>query len=433
MNTRRNNKNKSKSRIILLISVIFFFFPIITSLSISSGWTTNDITMEYNKRNSNIFDPKNYLTKEHAESINDIINQIKSDKNYETFLFMINKMHLSYSKNIEEYLNELSYHILKGDEQRDHNSIFILYSIGDRQSRIRTGKNVRDILSDSVCLELQEEIKSLMRSGDYSQAMENLFKNLKIDVSGKYNFQRLYNKIYNFLETVLFFFIVVVVIFIIAYFTKKDHRSAEERLKKIKKICESKKPRRQIIETTCVICLEPLENLSDKNSAGDNHGSESSVAEPVEIIELPGDEKDKIEKESLLEDKKNKDDVNKKDEKDYVAKLECGHSFHSKCIVEWMAKQNKCPVCRENIDKEEAEEPSKNENTTTSTNSQTNSQTLMSLHLFNIQSSIDRSLLDYDIYHNTNAFSWNRRVESSSSSGESSSWGACSGGASSSW
>jgi len=28
----------------------------------------------------------------------------------------------------------------------------------------------------------------------------------------------------------------------------------------------------------------------------------------------------------------------------------CGHSFHPKCIGEWMAKEKTCPICRQKID-----------------------------------------------------------------------------------
>ena len=432
MNSQNIQNSSSKLMFILCIFLILNLFSCIYANSKFTKWTPKEITLEFKKGVSSIFDSENFLTTDHAESIQEIINHIKTEKNYEIFFFIINKMDLSITNSIELFLNDLSYHILNGDEERDHNSIFILFSIGDRQSRIRTGKYIRDILSDSACLELQKEIKTLLRSGKYSEAFHELFDNLKIDLSGRYNFHRLYNKIYNFFEAILIYSIIVVVILIIAHFTKKDYKSAEERLKKIKNICESKKPRREILETTCVICLEPLEIQDCKNTGDDISNSEQNPV--VEKIELPGVEKEKLENENLLEEHKNKDEKNLKDENNFVARLECGHSFHSKCIVEWMNKQNKCPICRENIDKEESDEqPTKSQNTTTSTNSQTLNQTLMSLHLFNIQSSIDRNLLDYDINHNTDSLSWNRRIRSSSNSGGSSSWGGSSGGASSSW
>merc|ERR1712048_1376100 len=37
------------------------------------------------------------------------------------------------------------------------------------------------------------------------------------------------------------------------------------------------------------------------------------------------------------------DDLAKGDE---MGQLECGHTFHKKCIVEWLANSGVCPMCR---------------------------------------------------------------------------------------
>jgi hypothetical protein len=37
----------------------------------------------------------------------------------------------------------------------------------------------------------------------------------------------------------------------------------------------------------------------------------------------------------------------------YKAILDCGHSYHSTCIARWMGIQNKCPLCRKTIDREQ--------------------------------------------------------------------------------
>lgn len=32
---------------------------------------------------------------------------------------------------------------------------------------------------------------------------------------------------------------------------------------------------------------------------------------------------------------------------DYVIRrFKCGHSFHDECIIEWLTKENSCPICR---------------------------------------------------------------------------------------
>ena len=37
------------------------------------------------------------------------------------------------------------------------------------------------------------------------------------------------------------------------------------------------------------------------------------------------------------------DDLAKGDE---MGQLECGHTFHKKCIVEWFSNSSECPMCR---------------------------------------------------------------------------------------
>ena len=40
-------------------------------------------------------------------------------------------------------------------------------------------------------------------------------------------------------------------------------------------------------------------------------------------------------------------------------KLSCGHTFHNKCITNWLLKNNTCPLCRNgmyDIDTDEEEE-----------------------------------------------------------------------------
>jgi hypothetical protein len=83
----------------------------------------------------------------------------------------------------------------------------------------------------------------------------------------------------------------------------KDKKS--EKIKKIKSICESNKSNKGYADNTCAVCYDILQQVN----------------------------------------------CNVDNEENFCAKLECGHCFHSFCIVKWMEKQNKCPICREEIDK----------------------------------------------------------------------------------
>lgn len=55
-----------------------------------------------------------------------------------------------------------------------------------------------------------------------------------------------------------------------------------------------------------------------------------------------------------------KDNNLEKNDSNFLAILNCGHTFHSTCIVSWNKNNNTCPVCRKPIS--EGDEGSKNNN-----------------------------------------------------------------------
>ena len=36
--------------------------------------------------------------------------------------------------------------------------------------------------------------------------------------------------------------------------------------------------------------------------------------------------------------------------KDLIIKIPCTHEYHNECIIEWMKKNNTCPICRNFIE-----------------------------------------------------------------------------------
>ena len=98
-----------------------------------------------------------------------------------------------------------------------------------------------------------------------------------------------------------------------------------------------------------------------------------------------------------------------------------------------MTKQNKCPTCREKI---EREEPRNNGEKPSSENTQStqNTQNTFTRNLVNIQTVLHPELSYLD-YNYNNSFSWAKKPSASSSTGSSysSSWGRKSGGSSSKW
>lgn len=84
-----------------------------------------------------------------------------------------------------------------------------------------------------------------------------------------------------------------------------------------------------------IIIKQITENMKNKN----NHFQEEEC-----IICL-----DKLENLKLTVLYKNVNDKNENQSDQFIAQLECKHSFHSCCISKWLVKQNKCPICRKPI------------------------------------------------------------------------------------
>jgi uncharacterized membrane protein YgcG len=385
----------------------------------------------------NLYDPDNYLKNELIQDMINLTNNIKNVKNYEVFIYVIysmnNKFGYDMEKDISWFTNDLSYLKLKSDSQRDENTIFILISIDDRQSHLRTGGNVKSYLQDAKCSEYLQSINNNLRNGEYDSALLSLLQKIESRLMTKYQWlSDLADWLYNLFIKLLILSVLVIICLVFSFlFQKKLKKSAEDQLKKIKNITQNGKPRRDFIEKVCVICLEELEEDKKENGQDQVHTNlNNQLNSQAPQIEIQNEERHNIEQEKFF---------NKKED-NFIAKLECGHSFHSKCISQWMEKNNQCPVCREKIDKEE--EPSHDEkaqNQTSNSNRTTNTSTTLALELFtrsliNIQTSIHPELSSLDYSYGSN-FSWRFPQSSSSSSRSSysSSWGSGRGGASSKW
>jgi uncharacterized membrane protein YgcG len=383
--------------------------------------------------NINIYDPNLYLNHNSLNEMIELTTNIKIKKKYEIFIYIISSIDRKFGndkdKNISWFTNDLSYLKLKSESQRDDNSIFIVLAMEDRQSHLRTGRNVKDYLQDSKCSEYLESINYNLKSKDYDLAILNLLK--KIEGRLMIKNQTLYDIFewfYNLFIALLWILIFGGIWFLISYlYEKKISKSAEDQLKKLKKITDNNKPRREIIERICVICLDELENK--ENSSKEECKEKKINANSLQELEISEENLNKEQAELI-----------KKNEEIFIAKLECGHSFHSKCISVWMVKNNICPICREKIDKEEDSSNEKNPSQRNSSEINSSNTTTMSTteiftrSLINIQSSIHPELSSLDYSYGTN-FSW-RFAQSSSSTIQSSysfEWGSGSGGASSSW
>ena len=123
-------------------------------------------------------------------------------------------------------------------------------------------------------------------------------------------------------------------------------------LKNIVSFLKYQKTNKQIFEENCIICLNNLKI--------------------VKIIEGNGEQKEKIELTMNKKDAnnilfKNEEDRNKnliekeegynkeliRKEKNGISILNCGHKFHTECIIRWLKLKNNCPICTQILLNEE--------------------------------------------------------------------------------
>jgi hypothetical protein len=198
--------------------------------------------------------------------------------------------------------------------------MFIVFSINDRIMRIRTGSNVKSYLPDSKAQEYLDTIKSYLRDSEYSQAVNIPTEKIYERITSPYT---IYWDILEYAAIVIIV-VVLLVIYIYSYCKNRVIKPAATRLDRIQRICKAGKPNREIIETTCVICLEEFRCNTNAEAPGQENVNRSDLKEHL------------INKNPMA-----------------VVRLECGHPFHFGCIAEWSKNHNTCPTCREKIDSEE--------------------------------------------------------------------------------
>jgi uncharacterized membrane protein YgcG len=307
-----------------------------------------------------------------------VITSLNNDKAFIVRIFLISSIPNDYkyffTKDIQRYVNDLSYQIIDGKKEDERNSLIMLFSINDRQMRLRTGYYVRSYVPDDKAQSLLDSTGYYLRRSEYSTAVNYLMQKVYDRITSPYTF------VWDILEWGLIgLFIIGCVIAFFCMGKKRVSSGAATRLNRIQNIVKQNKPRREIVDTTCVICLEEL-------------GASDTKLKP------------KVD--NSLQDELQHDSTS-------VAKIECGHSFHYGCITQWTRDHNTCPTCREKIDKEgNGRELSEN--------------------LVAVQMTMFPDISRVMIVHGIN-FSWRNNYFTGSSGGSGFSWNFGSGGASSNW
>ncbi|MCQ2818117.1 MAG: TPM domain-containing protein [archaeon] len=330
-----------------------------------------------------IVDPKNYISSKDKKEMKTYMKNIYETQKITTYCFVIDEMNSIYDSDegIAKFTNIVCERLLKKDDKRESNSICILFSIDNRRYRISTGREVKKIWKDKDCREIVGDQKDRMRKEKYGVAFKEILK----DFSENNHHYSISRTISEFWEDYWFLIIlsVIVIIFLVNYFTEDTKTKDKKKLEKIQKLLKKyneKKDSKTVLSETCAICLEPL--LPGQEDIKEGELSEEEI-------------KKKKEERKIIEEELKKN----------ISKLQCGHQFHTDCIVNWLKRKESCPLCREKFD---IDEPQKGQN--------------FGERILNIQRTIHPTFSNYNFSFFNDDFSWSERVTESLTSNNDSSW-----------
>ena len=286
---------------------LMFLLVIIFPLYNSKDWDAKSLADLPDK--DLIIDTNNYLDRRslsYTKTLN-YIREIMDKKKFQVYVYFINSISSDYKSqgflsnnvNIEKFVNDLAFYVEKGRPDKDKNSLFIVFSIDDRKDRIRTGENVKQILTNQRADIYLENLKSKLRSKLYTEALEDLLYNLNWRLT-KNTFW------YDFFEGFFSYLIVFGVCFGCCYAMKSDTYKpyekdylAENKLEKIKRISENNKDNVKFVEDNCIICLEEFKEEEKNKLLGKKNEKENKDNIHNDHINLNVKEKNEIKESNL--------------------------------------------------------------------------------------------------------------------------------------
>ena len=296
---------QSKLLILFFISqIVFIFSSSEDPVYYGKVWSADDLFDYVSKSDLNpnnpqfnrnikymVVDPENYLQYGDLREAYQYMTSLLEKYQISSQIFFISHIRNKYKLD-EEYaafVSKLTFLLYKNynmyDEKRTFTAVFF---IKDRKMRIRTSKDLRDILTDEDNLIILNKRKSDLIKNNYQQVVNGLMR----DVFNLYQ-TKVENQGDN--TTILFTIILIIIIAIlIPLFNKEQKKEQGDKVKIFLDKLKKRENPKEIFTESCAICLD--------------------------------------------------DFISEKEEENSV--LECGHKFHRKCISDWLKKDTNCPICR---------------------------------------------------------------------------------------
>ena len=226
--------------------------------------------------------------------------------NISSFVLMINEMSFEEKNQDISYFSSSFLKLVKNDTshfdiKEIDNILILLLSTKERAVRIHSGAKLKKVLTSSISKEIISNQTKLLKSNQLQESIENMLDSIIYTIETS-NQDETFNK-YNLLLIGILLIMIIAFVIKEKYFKGVDIEKIDKekkQLMKLKEYLKRLKTRTDIINETCVICLEEMtKNQIDKKS---------------------------------------------------VKTLPCRHSFHSECIEAWMTTKKECPLCKAKYD-----------------------------------------------------------------------------------
>lgn len=331
--------------------ISMFLFSIITCVSFTPEnlyqyyidfYSKSPSRSEYSDK---IIDPNNFI--KNYTILNSMIRHIEQERNLTIVFVVIERMGNDFypnKKNRIGYFGDNFAEIFFKTTKAIDNSLTIIFSISDRKNRISTGREVRKVYKDQLCLYLLSSLKQKLRRAEYDEAFQSLFTEIRYIEDSK----RITDK-----DGLMVFMILgylILLLFIVLPSDEESEREAENdyskigseeknKIEKVSKMLEemdkNKNNVKEIFTETCIICLDKIpDEIYSKKDIKVNVKQDTNNINELETPLL--DEEKKREREEWENQRKR-------------TSLRCGHQFHKGCISKWLLKNLECPICREKM------------------------------------------------------------------------------------
>ena len=298
--------------------LLFIFFILKVTDAFNKSWTPS-LLFEYTKKNvlssnnpNNIYnldymiiDPENYLSNADFSSINDKLNKLNEELNISAYIILISHLETNPNNDIiksevKAFLFYFNYLIKKDyPSYEEDKSIIAAFFIKDGKMRIRVGSIHKTILDDKAALEILNRRNNELLKKDYNKVVNDILDDIYIT----YKYEIFINNYFweFFISTLIVFLSAFLLIY---YMMLLPEKIRDNKIKEFLRNNKNKQIKNRFNES-CIICLENFDEKYD-------------IIKGKEVIQQ---------------------------EKDCISILDCGHRFHEKCLIIWLKKRQKCPVC----------------------------------------------------------------------------------------